>query len=577
MATKTTPTAVADRQVEASDAPRPDFFMYTGALKAHDDSGERPTVLCTASSTAVDLEADRFTAKALKQMKEGFVGKLIFLNHSYAVPQDVFGLVMSADLTKRNGRLDLDLVIGVEMNNPLAVQTYQYIVNGTVLGISVGVIVTDAEKSDEEDAYGKNIFDISGVIPLEASVVGIPANQTAWTRQAIKSLYQRGALDLDTKDIEARPWLKTVAQIKEAVKTGSKKSKAVYLDTKETRLWVTTDDGEVIVEITDEQKEAIMANINKSDNDDGDDKGADATDEEKDKGADDDAPEPKDAPDDTEKKDEDEAEKKDEDGGDTEKKDESDEAEAEKKDEDGDSEKKDEDEAEKKDEDGDGDGDSEKKDEADVSTDKDADGSGDKKDFDDDVAADEAADMLIGKMFTGLYVALDNLIPILMDTDLSAGERAKQGKVVIEDWNSFIETTWKEITDSLSGDKDVEPNKNFDLSTSLHAYIAKQDEVSCDQHGLEAVTEKVKEIGDAAELTADANTQLQENLERQAKALKLMEEVIDTMMQLPLQTVTTGKDGDGVAQRLAQLHPGMDTRVVERMARFAPSNRSEKE
>ncbi|MCH8329346.1 MAG: hypothetical protein IIB81_03055, partial [Nanoarchaeota archaeon] len=48
----------------------------------------------------VDLEADRFTSKALKQMKVGFVGKLIFLNHSYNVPHDVFGVVMSAELTK---------------------------------------------------------------------------------------------------------------------------------------------------------------------------------------------------------------------------------------------------------------------------------------------------------------------------------------------------------------------------------------------------------------------------------------------------------------------------------------------
>ena len=129
---------------------------------------------------------------------------------------DVFGLVMKAELVKREGRLDLDLVIGVEMNNPMAVQTYQYIVNGTVLGVSVGVIVTDAEKSDDEDGQGRDIFDINRVIPIEASVVGIPANQTAWKRQAIKSLYQRGAIKLDSKDIEARPWLKTVAQIKEA-------------------------------------------------------------------------------------------------------------------------------------------------------------------------------------------------------------------------------------------------------------------------------------------------------------------------------------------------------------------------
>ncbi len=571
----TSTDVVAEPQVEASDTPRPDFFMYTGALKAHEDEGDRPTVLATASSNAVDLEADRFTSKALKQMKEGFVGKLIFLNHSYEVPMDVFGLVMKAELVKREGRLDLDMVIGVEMNNPMAVQTYQYIINGTRLGVSVGVIVTDAEKSDDEDDNGRNIFDISGVIPLEASVVGIPANQTAWTRQAVKSLYRRGAIDLSSKDIEARPWLKTVTQIKEA--TEGQKAAAVV--GKNTRLWVTTDDGEVIVEITDEeQKEAIMAeNTNKS----GDEE-EDISDEEKDaKG--DETPEKKEPEAAPEKKDDESDESKDKD------KDKDKDAQcstcelpmepgddapeplvcqnclddiADEKDKDDPDDSKEKDDPD----------DSKEKDEE---KDKDADGSGEKKDFDDDVAADEAADMLIGKMFTGLYVALDNLIPILMDTDLSAGERAKQGKVVIEDWNSFIEETWKDITDNLSGDKEIDPDKNFDLSASIHAYIASKDDTSCDQRGLVAVAKKVKEIGDTAEVTADANTQLEEMVARQKEGLKLMEGVIETVMQLPLQPVTTGKEG--VAQRLAEVYPNLDTRVVERMARFAPSNHPEKE
>ena len=524
-----------------SDTPRPDFFMYTGALKAHEGSegGERPTVLATASSDAVDLEADRFTSKALKQMKDGFVGKLIFLNHSYQVPMDVFGLVMKAELVKREGRLDLDLVIGVEMNNPMAVQTYQYIVNGTVLGVSVGVIVTDAEKSDDEDDQGRDIFNINGVIPLEASVVGIPANQTAWTRQAIKSLYQRGAIELDSKDIEARPWLQTVAQMRAAIEghsEGDRMPKA-NTDTKEEE---------------EEKKEAIMP-----ENQDGaSDKSKDdsETKDEGDSEIKDNAETPNEG--DSETKDDGDAETKDD--GDAETKDE------------GDSETKDEGDSETKDE-----GDSETKDEGDEEKDKDADGSGDnKKDFDDDVAADEAADMLISKMFTGLYVALDNLVPILMDTDLSVSERAKQGEVVIEDWSSFVTDAWKEITDGL-GDKNAEPNKDFDLAASLHAFVASKDNTSCDQRGLEAVTKKVTEIGDAAEMTVDANTQLTETVQRQKEALKLMEGVIETMMQLPLQPVTTGREG--VAQRLAEMYPKMDTRVVERMARFASTDHKDKE
>ena len=387
------------------------------------------------------------------------------------------------------------------------------------------MIVTDAEKSDDEDGQGRDIFDINGVIPLEASVVGIPANQTAWTRQAIKSLYQRGAIKLDSKDIEARPWLKTVAQIKEATE-GHK-------------------DGEILPETdtdTEEQKEATMPETKDDDS-------------EKSK-------------DDSETKDNSETKENPEtkDDGDSETKDEGD---SETKD-DGDSETKDDGDSETKDE-----GDSETKDEGDEEKDKDADGSGDnKKDFDEDVAADEAADMLISKMFTGLYVALDNLVPILMDTDLSVGERAKQGTVVIDDWAKFVTETWTAITDGL-GDKNAEPNKDFDLAASVHAYVASKDDTSCDQRGLESVTKKVTEIGDAAEATADANTQLTETVKRQKEALKLMEDVIETMMQLPLQPVTTGPEG--VAQRLAELYPKMDTRVVERMARFASPNHEEKE
>ena len=548
--TKQITMAVTDQQVEASETSRPDFFMYTGALKAHEDAegGERPTVLATASSDAVDLESDRFTPKALKQMKDGFVGKLIFLNHSYEVPMDVFGLVTKADLVKREGRLDLDLVIGVEMNNPMAVQTYQYIVNGTVLGVSVGVIVTDAEKSDEEDEHGRNIFDINGVIPLEASIVGIPANQMAWTRQAIKSLYRRGAIDLDQKDIEARPWLQTVAQIKEA-KEGRKDEDRLPKMNQDMRLWATTADGVIVVEITDEeQKETIMAETKDEGDKSNEEKRKDADGTEKDKQG------------------------KAEGGADT-------------KDE-GDADTKDaqcstcELPMEPKDDapeplvcqnclD-----DANTKDEGDKEKDKDADGSGDKKDFDDDVAADEAADILISKMFTGLYVALDNLIPILMDTDLNAGERAKQGDVVIEDWAKFVTETWTEITDGL-GDKNAEPDKDFDLTARMHTYIANKDETSCDQRGIEAVTKKVKGIVVEAEVMSEANKQLTETVERQKEALKLMEGVIETMMQLPLQPVTTGKQG--VAQRLAEVNPTMDTRVVERMARFASPNHQEKE
>lgn len=139
-----------------------------------------PRVLATASSTAVDLEGDVFDIAALKQMRTHFAkGALIFLNHQYRVPVDIFGVTESAKLTKRGDRTDLDLVIRVETGNPLAVQAFDYIRGGTTLGVSVGVLVNESERL--KGGKGVRIIDCT---PLEASLVGIPANQTAWTQGA---------------------------------------------------------------------------------------------------------------------------------------------------------------------------------------------------------------------------------------------------------------------------------------------------------------------------------------------------------------------------------------------------------
>ncbi len=142
-------------------------------------AGDQPHVIATASSTAVDLEGDTFSVAALKGMRKFFNdGALIFMNHDYTIPGSVFGASEKAVLVKRGDRTDLDLVIRVEQNNPLAMQTYAYVKDGATLGVSVGVIIDEAEKREEG---GLNIL---ATTPLEASVVGIPANQTAWTQAA---------------------------------------------------------------------------------------------------------------------------------------------------------------------------------------------------------------------------------------------------------------------------------------------------------------------------------------------------------------------------------------------------------
>lgn len=147
------------------------------AVKTKSADG-KPMLLATASSDATDLENDYFTIQALRQMAAGLKGKLIFANHRYAVPEDVVGQAVDTSLVKRAGLNMLDLMIEVATENPRAVQVYDMVRGGTRLGVSVGVLVKDSRR--EKD--GRTA--ITDVIPLEASIVGIPANQTAWTQGA---------------------------------------------------------------------------------------------------------------------------------------------------------------------------------------------------------------------------------------------------------------------------------------------------------------------------------------------------------------------------------------------------------
>lgn len=489
----------------AKTQPNPDFVVFSAPLAVKQE-GDHPTLVATASSNAVDLEADRFTEPALKQMRDGFKGRLIFMNHSYKVPQDVFGIVEETALIKREGRIDLDMVIRVETGNPLAVQTFEYVVNGTRLGVSVGVIVTEADKTEDEDEFGKRIVDISGVIPLEASVVGIPANQTAWTQQAVKSLFERGAIDFDEDEIAARPWLTEAAIEKE-------------------------DDMSKSTTKHDEEEEAVSAEDNIE-------------------------PENK-------KDEEEEAE----DSG-------SSEEEAEEKEEDAEPEDKKDEEGE--DEEGGGDdehdadeGDGSHSEHDDEHKEDNVEPDEEKGDFEEAIAADEAADLLIDKMYTGFRVALNSLVPIVLEIEMSDADRATAGAEVIEAWKSYIEESWDEVVEALDtskGNGDAEDAEDFDLDARLHDLIS--NEIECGVEKLEEIEATAAEIGERGAELAKENEQLTAENKRLSQAVEYAAQVVDTIMQLPLPTVTD--KAAEVAPALAEDFPNMDTEVVERLARYAP-------
>lgn len=675
---------------------KPDFVVFSAplAVKHDGDADARPTLVATASSTAIDLESDRFTKSALEQMRDGFKGRVIFMNHSYRVPVDVFGVVEETSLVKREGRLDLDMVIRVETGNSLAVQTYEYVVNGTRLGVSVGVIVTEAEKSEDEDEYGKRIVDISGVIPLEASIVGIPANQTAWTQEAVKSLFERGAIDFDEDEIAARPWLTTVGAVdKEAVAApfeeleiegkgaigGHSPAKAprgrawqASAAVKRLRTWaggpakadiswrkyrtgfgwfnaeaaesfgsyklphhdivnssfvvvfrgaaaaaVVLQGGRGGVAIPEGDVGRVKSHVARHYHQFDEkapwerEKGADWLDMELEVAADlltegiidDELPAfaeaswPDDEEEDTMSKDTDtktdDATEEDEpivcgadgceeqdcdvtdcdhaaddsdasdDASEDASEDASDEEPEETKDQEGeDEEGGGDDEHDANDGDGEHKEDAEEPDETKGETETE-----DKGDFDDKVDADLASDILIDKMFSGFYVLLNSLLPTLRDTDAGLEDRRKRGAETIADFCAFVEKTWDETLDELD-EKAVADGTTFNVMAHVHDILSEDDSVECAVAQVEEIMASAAEIADTAKEHAEENERLREENEQKVAELALAVEVVEAVLDLSLPTVTT--EVAQVARTLAERHPNLDTRVVERFVRYAP-------
>jgi HK97 family phage prohead protease len=166
----------------------PKFKITSGLLKAYtSDDGVR-RLKTTASSTIVDHGKDRMLPSAIQRMAESAEQNMtIFLNHSYAVPEDVLGSVESTEIrqagTGPDGTIyDLDFDIRLNESNPRALKTYEAIESGVKLGTSIGAIVKEWDKNKEGG------WDIRDVELMEASIVGIPANPRSWVQHARKSL-----------------------------------------------------------------------------------------------------------------------------------------------------------------------------------------------------------------------------------------------------------------------------------------------------------------------------------------------------------------------------------------------------
>jgi HK97 family phage prohead protease len=207
----------------------PKFKIFTGALKAYEQEG-RKVLSCTASSSVEDLHGDTMTDECVRDMAAQAKVKnmTIFLNHKYAVPEDVFGSTIDTRTTSRSadetGKAiwDLDLDMTVNEANPRAINTYNALKDqGVKLGVSIGAMISEWEFKDKEKGFFGGMT-IKKVDLLEASIVGIPANPRSWVQnavKAIKSLHGEDEIELepgsDEKTAEADGIVKDGVEVPE--------------------------------------------------------------------------------------------------------------------------------------------------------------------------------------------------------------------------------------------------------------------------------------------------------------------------------------------------------------------------
>jgi len=187
-----------------------DFKVYTNALKAYEAPDGELYVTGTTSSTIRDLHGDEMTLNAIRTMADTAKQNMtIFLNHNYNVPEDLFGSVTDARVVKRFDAetsqevydLDIDVLVCKEDENPEAMRAYKAIKRGVKLGLSIGARVDRVSKK-KDNKTGEDTYVIDSVKLMEASVVGIPANQRSYLQNAVKSLKaaeKAGELTLEEK------------------------------------------------------------------------------------------------------------------------------------------------------------------------------------------------------------------------------------------------------------------------------------------------------------------------------------------------------------------------------------------
>jgi HK97 family phage prohead protease len=174
----------------AKDDPRR-FEIKTGAVRAFKaidpaDGVEKMYLEGTASSTVDDRMGDTLDASAQTKMVAQARGIVMWLNHSYMVPEDILGTCREATLQNASDPtqgecIDLMIRLEIDAENPRAVKAWKHVEGGTKLGFSIGGIWLDFDWKNEDDWMDWRVV-VHDVDLLEISLVGIPANPRAYTK-----------------------------------------------------------------------------------------------------------------------------------------------------------------------------------------------------------------------------------------------------------------------------------------------------------------------------------------------------------------------------------------------------------
>lgn len=195
-----TQTLVPLELIQRGFGGKTDFAVMTGAMTPakRDDGSDLvsangvPVLSMVGSSTIQDLQGDYMAMSALQDMANVPDNLTIFLNHSYDLPDDVFGgLYGSPAINVSKNIAEVGLKVETELDNPPAAKTFNMIVNkGRRFGCSVGCAVLDWDFDDDDGSVV-----IKRVYVVEWSVVGIPANQRCWVENAIAGMFQRSLVE----------------------------------------------------------------------------------------------------------------------------------------------------------------------------------------------------------------------------------------------------------------------------------------------------------------------------------------------------------------------------------------------